>query len=195
MSTDSMLMPPPMPPPLARTTSVSGFDDHPRVHSWRPLVDEDADEVQRYLNFECTNRKSPHSGRTWGWILENDYPAFKDLLAKYVRHDSRTFDVLSKCLRSNDDYNSSVLTNFFYDTYDGQKEELARYFDYKCNHKGKMSGLTWGEIFHKNPGYFEWAVRNTMGRDTKTFEVFLRAFSTSKQEDIKNTPRIKKPTV
>lgn len=194
---DSMMMPPPPAPTgLERTYSVSGFDDlDPRGHSWRPRVQEDEDEVARYLNFECTNRKSPHTGRTWGWILENDYTAFKDLLAKYVRHDSRTFDVLSKCLRSNSDYNAAVLQNFFYDTHDGQKEELARYLDYKCTHKGKMHGLSWGDILHKNPGYFEWAVRNTMGRDTKTFHAFLRVFPAAKQQDIKDTPRVKKPAV
>ena len=36
----------------------------------------------------------------------------------------------------------------------------------------KMNGKTWREIYEKNYPYFFWSVGNTMGRDTKSFDVF-----------------------
>jgi hypothetical protein len=201
------LPPPPMPCKLER--SVTGAPPNspyigvaefpPNSHQWRPLAptakesgDADGDEVRRYLNFVCTNRHSPYKDKTWGWILENDYAAYVDLLSKYVRSNSRTFAILSKCLRSQEDYNRASLASFFYDTHDGQEEELARYLDFKCNHKGRMNGKTWGEIFHHHPDYFEWAVRNAMGRNTRTFQVLVKVFSQEKQDDIMRTPRVVK---
>lgn len=147
-------------------------------------------EIDRYLAYECNNSglSEHHQGKglTWGDILVTDYTEFQRLLGLYVRSTSRTFAVLSTCLKSRDDYINCRDAIVYYDSPAGQADEVDRYLSYKCTHKGRMNGKTWKEILKIDPSYIAWAVGNTMGRETKTYRVLLGVLPLNIQGDIES---------
>jgi hypothetical protein len=87
------------------------------------------------------------------------------------------------------DAEKALNTTRFQDTPDAKVEELKRYLDMKCGHKGKMNGHTWGDILKNNYRYYLFSVGNCMGRDTRSFRVFFQALRDEDKQIVQNTPK------
>jgi len=184
MTTDSSdEMMPPVPPPLTRSITRSVVD------SW----DDNEDPTVRYLQYECNYKTCVHPGQTWGWIIKNDYPHFLHLMKTYVPRGSNTFTALRSQLRPGD-IAESVNAVRHYDTEAGKAETKNIYLGYTCSHNGRMNGKTWKEISTKDYAYFCWAVGNTMGRETRTFEVLSSCLKPEDRDVILKTPKGKYKT-
>ena len=70
--------------------------------------------------------------------------------------------------------------------------ELSRYMGYTCDYhacKYKDDGITWGDLFQKDPAHFAELLSNHVGASTKTFEVLSQLLSPEKREEAKNATR------
>lgn len=127
--------------------------------------------VTRYLQYECRYKKMKHKGETWGWLVQNDYKHFVELMCFEVPVGSNTFLALSTQLTPEDRAKAEVSIRAR-DTPEGKADTCNKYLEYTCTHKGRMNGKTWKEVRESDYSYFTWAVGNTMARETKTFKVF-----------------------
>lgn len=146
------------------------------------------EKLQRYLNYECTYKYCKYKGKTWQQIINDDYPHFFQLMSDHVPADSQTFEVLSSQLMPTDIEHAKNSTRFV-DTPVYKQQQLQKYMNMTCSHKGRMANKTWGEIYQKDYNYYLWAVGNTMGRHTRSYQVFLSALTKEDQEYVNNTPK------
>lgn len=178
-------MPPPA--PLTRHYSVGMMN----------TSDDETDEEKktRYLQYECTYRACKYKDplKTWGELVKTDYSHFCELMTNHVPLESTTFDVLKGELFP-PDLKVAENTVRHQDTEKGQEEQLERYLDMKCEHRGRMHGKTWREILKKDYNYFMWSVGNTMGRDTRTFKTFIACLKTKDQTIVLSTEKGKVKT-
>ena len=68
-------------------------------------------------------------------------------------------------------------------------EEKERFLLFNCQHKGKYNGKPWKDVQTTDYPYFMWAVKNTMGRHTKTFRVFVECLKPCDIELVKQSNR------
>lgn len=70
--------------------------------------------------------------------------------------------------------------------------ELSRYLGYTCDYhacKYKDEGITWGDLFQKDPAHFTELLSYHVGASTKTFEVLSQMLTPSAAEEAKHTVR------
>ena len=141
----------------------------------------DLERKARYLQYECSYNANTHKGWTWGDLVMKDYDHFAYLMGNHVPLGSTTYSTLRSELKIVDQTMTDKSVRF-QDTEDGKRVQTEKYLDLVCTHKGRMGGKTWRDILNKDYDYFLWAVGNSMGRDTRTFNVFLQCL---KPPDIK----------
>lgn len=176
---DDENMPPP--PVLKRETTQFAPSCLPlERQSPAPLITDK--ELLQYLQYDVTlySCKYKDPVRTWGEILAQDYPHFKDLLAHYLPLESKTYKILSQRLKP-DDKIWADKEERVYDTELYTEQQKERYLNFKCNHKGKHNGKTWRQVREDSYGYFKWSVKNAIGRDTQTFRYLVQCL---RPEDI-----------
>jgi len=187
MTVDTTL--PSMPPVLRRETSA---DYRMLTHgtSIGEPMDVDDDPLTRFLNYECEYRicKYKNPLRTWGWIAQNDYAHFYELLSQHCPVDSKTYANLSLRLKPEDKAAADTTTRFI-NTPDGILERRNRLLSMRCGHNGRMKGKTWGYIYDKHYDYFLWSVGNAMGRQTRTFATFVDMLTPTDREMVHATPK------
>ena len=175
---DVELMPPPPPLMLKRQFTMS--DDQ---GNWA-----DQENTVRYLQYEVGYRACKYKSTTWGDLVQNDYLHFKDLMTHHVPLESKTFKYLVSQLKPEDAKEAMAATRV-YDTEAGRQAIKDRFLDYVCNHKGRMQGKKWGEVLKNDYEYFKWSVANTMGRDTRTYEVLLSCLKEADQKEVESTKK------
>ena len=151
--------------PLPRMTPLT------RMDTVSDISEDEIERKTRYLQYECSYNANTHKGWTWGDLVMKDYDHFAYLMGNHVPLGSTTYEVLKSELQPADQAMCDRTTRF-QDTDDGRKMQRERYLDLTCSHKGRMGGKKWGDILSKDYNYFLWAVGNSMGRDTRTFDVF-----------------------
>lgn len=70
--------------------------------------------------------------------------------------------------------------------------ELSRYLGYTCDYhacKYKEDGVTWADLFQRDPVHFTDLLSYHVGASTKTFEVLSQLLSPEKREEAKHTVR------
>lgn len=147
-------------------------------------VDE---KLLRFLQYECGYRHCKYPNSTWGEIIVKDYPHFVDLMSHHTPVESKTFDVLKEKLSPSD--LKTAMTSNRVRIVESPDELRERYLKMVCSHNGRMKGKTWGHILKADYEYFVWAVGNTMGRDTRSFQVFFKCLSPADQVVVENTPK------
>jgi hypothetical protein len=152
------------------------------------VLSSDDEEKVRYLQYECSYRANIHPGLTWGDLIKKDYNHFAYLMGNHVPAESATYRVLRSELREADHASCDASVRY-HDTEFGKEKQRERYFALICNHKGRMAGKTWKEIFTTDYKYFLWSVGNTMGRETRTFNVFLSCLEAKDQLRVLSTPQ------
>jgi hypothetical protein len=70
------------------------------------------------------------------------------------------------------------------------ESDKETFLSYTCGHKGRFSGKTWAHVMKSDYNYFKWTVQNTMGRDTKSFRVFVECLRPRDIEVVKKTERV-----
>lgn len=148
----------------------------------------DDDDHMRYLQYECSYRANVHKGLTWGELANKDYDHFVYLMGNHVPADSATYKALRPELKESDRVSCDSKVRY-HDTEEGKATQRERYLALLCNHKGRMAGKTWKEIYDSDYDYFLWSVGNTMGRDTRTFNVFLSCLNENDQKRVLGTPK------
>lgn len=166
---------PPRPPVLQRQTGEHHANDP---------------DLVRYLQFTCNlySCKYKEPPITWGELIHKDYPHFLELMKTYVRLDTKTFDILSKCIKP-EHLEEAKTHQRFYDTREYLDYRIQKYLDYTCTHKGRFNGKTWRHILARDYKYFKWAVQNTMGRHTKTFQILVECLRPEDIETVKASKR------
>lgn len=147
-------------------------------------VEVDPQMVARYLQYECRYRQCKYRDadiKTWGELVRDDYPHFVFLMSTEVAVDSNTFLALSSQM-SPVDREMALNCIRRSDTKEGKENIGADFLKLVCSHRGRMHGLTWDAIRAKDYSYFVWAVGNTMGRDTKSFNVFFECLHKKEQQ-------------
>ena len=136
--------------------------------------DQPTEDELKYLQFDCGyyHCKYKNPTKTWGELVVDDYPHFLELMTNHVPVLSRTFMALKTHIKTPTEMTIALNTQRLQDTPDYIEQQKERFLELVCTHKGKMNGKTWREIYEKNYPYFFWSVGNTMGRDTKSFDVF-----------------------
>jgi hypothetical protein len=149
-----------------------------RALSYGFVDEEQVDNSIRYLQFECNYQackyKDPHDIWTWGRIVKEDYPHFVELMSEHVPLASMTFQALKSHLTGRDLEEAEKKTRFI-DTPEYENTRVDAFMQLTCQHKGRMNGKTWATIKKEDYNYFVWAVGNTMGRDTITFETLSKS--------------------
>jgi hypothetical protein len=177
---------------------MSGFDAP--MPTMAPLVrmdtmserdETDLERKARYLQYECSYNANTHKGWTWGDLVMKDYDHFAYLMGNHVPLGSTTYSTLRSELKIVDQTMADKSVRF-QDTEDGKRVQTEKYLDLVCSHKGRMGGKTWRDILNKDYDYFLWAVGNSMGRDTRTFNVFLQCL---RETDIKRVLETEKGKV
>lgn len=155
-----------------------------------PYIEANDEMVVRYLTYDCRYKRckyqDPHW--TWGELVKNDYDHFLELMSFEVPVDSNTFTALRTQLRAGDE-NVAMNTIRSRDTPKGCQDSQNQYLQYTCTHKGRMNGKTWKEIRALDYSYFIWAIGNTMGRETKTFNVLKTCIKEEHQKMIDSNPK------
>jgi hypothetical protein len=179
MTDDLTFLPPP--PILRRHNAQSPgcIDD---------VITVDPQMTTRYLQYEVkySDLKKEHKGITWGQLILDDYHHFVYLMSHSVAKDSNTFMALKSELKP-DDLEFSWHTVRSRDTEEGKKAIRDRYLELKCSHKGAMNGKTWRQIRAEKYSYFMWSVGNSMGRETKSFDVLVQCLNPADQITVRTT--------
>ena len=187
---DKENMPPP--PVLKRqeTSSPPSGGAAPFHPSLPSMMEVDQEMVMRYLQYECNYKACKYRDPilTWGELHQQDYPEFLKLLCFHVPVTSNTFLALESQLQPTDKITARMAVRER-DTPAGQNKECAEYLKYVCTHKGRMNGKSWGEIRALDYSYFVWAVGNTMGRETKTFNVMKNCLTGAHQRYVLKTAK------
>ena len=176
---DKENMPPPLPRVLTRQRTEAPYMDDTDVND---------EMVTRYLQYECRYRKMKYKDRTWGWLVQNDYKHFVELMCFEVPAESNTFLALSTQLTPDDKVKAQHTTRTR-DTPEGKTDTCNKYLEYKCTHKGRMNGKTWKEVRGTDYSYFTWAVGNTMARETKTFNIFRECLREPERKLVDSFPK------
>jgi hypothetical protein len=145
----------------------------------------------RYLQYTCTYKACKYTEpneKTWGGLIKDDYPHFVELMKKHVPLDSNTFKVLSKNLHP-PDLKECCRSTRVYETEEAKQEEKERFLDLTCTHTGRMNGKKWRDVLKKDYNYFMWSVGNTMGRETKTFKIFVECLTPADKVNVLGTPK------
>lgn len=179
---DEMIPPPPV---LKRQKAYT-----PLPTTLVDMVEPDEAMVTRYLQYECNYRACKYRDPlfTWGEIHNQDYEEFKKLLAYHVPVTSNTFIALVTQLLPSDQFMARMAVRYR-DTPTGQDEECNQYLNYKCTHQGRMNNKSWAEIRDTEYSYFVWAVGNTMGRETKTFNIMKKCLLPAHQKMVMQTEK------
>lgn len=62
-------------------------------HEPKPITAQDLD---RFLSYECKYKR--YKGKTWGWVLSNDFDYFTYIIKNVMEKSTRTYQVLSKLI-------------------------------------------------------------------------------------------------
>ena len=178
MMDDLTFLPPP--PLLTRHNALNPYTDD--------IVTVDPQLLTRYLQYEVkySDLAPRHKGITWGQLITDDYHHFVYLMSYSVAKDSNTFLALKSELKP-EDLEFSWHTIRTRDTDEGKKILQEKYLDLTCSHKGAMNGKTWRQIRAERYSYFMWSVGNSMGRDTKSFQVLVECLNPADQITVKTT--------
>ena len=166
-----------------------------RQNAYNPYTDDvwtvDAAMVTRYLQYEIRySALTPKNvGLTWGQLIDKDYAEFVDLMSYSVAVDSNTFMALKGHLKTPDDVEKAQAAIRHSDTDEGKKKTQEKFLALTCGHKGAMNGKTWGEIRKLDYSYFLWSVANSMGRDTKSFDVLVQCLTEKDRITVLTTPK------
>jgi hypothetical protein len=147
--------------------------------------------ITRYLQYECRYRMCKYKNdqiKTWGELIALDYAHFLFLMSTEVGLSSNTFLALKGYLRGAD-VNFAMSNIRRRDTKEGQDSISVDFLALVCSHRGRMNGKTWGEIRDKDYSYFVWAIGNTMGRETKSFQVFYDCMNLSERLLVAAAPK------
>jgi len=154
-----------------------------------------SDMTTRYLQYECNYNacKYKEPALTWGEMIKQDYSHFVWLMCNHVPLESNTFEALKEhlCLP---DLKLAQSTKRQHDLPEAIEARTQRYLDLTCSHNGRMNGKKWREILKTDYDYFLWAVGNTMGRDTRTFNGFVECLTDKDKTMVLNTPKGKVKT-
>jgi hypothetical protein len=161
--------------PLPFQRSVADFP--PLQRSWGEEENDDEERLLRYLQYDCNYRHSHYPGKTWGEILILDYEHFKALLCIHVPREGKTYAALRKALKDEDKEFADTCIR----VQEQEQDKFTRFMGYTCGHQGRMNKKTWLQILAKDYDYFLWAVANTMGRESTTFNVLIQALKPEDQ--------------
>ncbi len=178
---DNEMIPPP--PKLVRQSAYNPYTDD--------VWTVDAAMVTRYLQYEIKySALTPKNvGLTWGQLIDKDYAEFVELMTYSVAVDSNTFMALKGHLKTPDDVEKAQAAIRHSDTDEGKKKTQEKFLALTCGHKGAMNGKTWGEIRKLDYSYFLWSVANSMGRDTKSFDVLVQCLTEKDRITVLTTPK------
>ena len=166
-----------------------------RQRAYNPYTDDvwtvDAAMVTRYLQYEIRySALTPKNvGLTWGQLIDKDYAEFVELMTYSVAVDSNTFMALKGHLKTPGEVELAQAAIRHSDTDDGKKKTQEKFLALTCGHKGAMNGKTWGEIRKLDYSYFLWSVANSMGRETKSFDVLVQCLTEKDRITVLTTPK------
>ena len=166
-----------------------------RQRAYNPYTDDvwtvDAAMVTRYLQYivKYSALTPKNLGLTWGELIERDYEEFVELMTYSVAVDSNTFMALKGHLKTPGEVEHAQAAIRHGDTDDGKKKTQEKFLDLTCGHKGAMNGKTWGEIRKIDYSYFLWSVANSMGRETKSFDVLVQCLTEKDRITVLTTPK------
>ena len=166
-----------------------------RQRAYNPYTDDvwtvDAAMVTRYLQYEIRySALTPKNvGLTWGQLIDQDYAEFVELMTYSVAVDSNTFMALKGHLKTPGEVEHAQAAIRHSDTDDGKKKTQEKFLALTCGHKGAMNGKTWGEIRKLDYSYFLWSVANSMGRETKSFDVLVQCLTEKDRITVLTTPK------
>ena len=166
-----------------------------RQRAYNPYTDDvwtvDAAMVTRYLQYEIKySALTPKNvGLTWGQLIDKDYAEFVELMTYSVAVDSNTFMALKGHLKTPGEVEHAQAAIRHSDTDDGKKKTQEKFLALTCGHKGAMNGKTWGEIRKLDYSYFLWSVANSMGRETKSFDVLVQCLTEKDRITVLTTPK------
>jgi hypothetical protein len=149
------------------------------------------DNTLRYLQFECTYRSCKYQDPlwTWGQLVKEDYDHFIELMKDHVPLGSKTFDALKDVLVPADLVLVENHRTCFINSDEQKAKTKERYLNMLCTHNGRMKNKPWGTILKYEYNYFMWAVGNTMGRETRTFNSFVECLKPADKEVVLATPK------
>ena len=168
--------------------------EYSRTVAFNAMMDDDpeddADRTVRYLQYDCTYKHCKYKNPLWTWgrLVKEDYNHFVELMSKHVPLESKTFKALQGELLP-PDLNIAKKTVRFIDEPVQKQAQKERYLKLLCTHNGRMRNKSWGEVLEKDYNYFLWAVGNTMGRDTRTFDTFLDCLKEEDRLMVLKTPK------
>jgi hypothetical protein len=154
-------------------------------------VQVDQEMIVKYLQYECRYRKSKYRDaavKTWGELIKDDYEHFKFLMSTEVSLESNTFLALSTFLHPLDKAFAMACVRRK-DTQEGKESINADFLSLTCSHRGRMNMKSWGDIRASDYSYFVWAVANTMGRETRSFNVFYQCLHEKEQALVDSAPK------
>jgi hypothetical protein len=188
---------PPPPVPLRRESTMcldQSRTPQPTPQPTPPPSPVDEETTTRYLQFDCTLHSCKYKDPcpSWGELILKDYPHFIELMAFYLPLESKTYQALLSQVGPESIQFTNTATRF-YDTPQYTQQQQERYLDFKCSHKGKHNKKTWRQVRADSYGYFKWAVKNTMGRDTKTFQYLLMCLKPEDQVAVAQSQRSPMP--
>jgi hypothetical protein len=174
--------------PIGQPELVRGDATH-----WYPDEEDPPGQelIDMYLQYTCQYEACKYKGSndiTWGCMVTEDYGHFVYLMANHVPLKSHTYKVLRTQLGPEDQkYCDAQPRETESEEY--KKKQLDKFLDLHCSHNGRMHGKQWREIRNKHYPYFVWAVGNTMGRLTKTFDVLSRGLQPEDLKMVMDTPK------
>jgi hypothetical protein len=168
--------------PLPFQRTVADFPALQRAETAVAGLEDEEEQLIRYLQFDCNYRHSHYPGKTWGEILLLDYEHFKALLCMHVPREGKTYSALRAALKEEDKGLADTCTRI----QEAEQEKFARFMGYTCGHQGRMNGKTWLQILNKDYDYYMWAVANTMGRESSTFNMLVQALKPVDQAIVVN---------
>ena len=177
----------PAPPPLKRHCT-NRPDQYASFENDTPETPQE--RLTRYLQYECNYKACKYKDptKTWGEIIKEDYPHFVDLMTNHVPLQSQTFAVLKAELHLPDQKEAEKAVRFV-DTEEEKAARTKRYLELTCQHNGRMKNKKWKDILSTDYEYFMWAVGNTMGRETRTFNTFVECLKEQDKVTVLKTPK------
>ena len=122
-------------------------------------------------------------------MIEKDYAEFVELMSYSVAVNSNTFMALKGHLKTPGEVEHAQAAIRHSDTDDGKKKTQEKFLALTCGHKGAMNGKTWGEIKKIDYTYFLWSVANSMGRETKSFDILVQCLTEKDRITVLKTPK------
>jgi hypothetical protein len=172
-------------------TAPPSFTPLPPSRCATDVMEVDGDMITRYLQYQCSYRMCKYKGediKTWGELIRDDRAHFVFLISSEVSVESNTFVALSTFL-SPQELSTAVSYVRRRDTPEGKEDTCGDFLRLICSHKGRMNGKTWQAVRELDYSYFVWSVGNSMGRDTKTFNVFFDCLHPKEQTLVRSTAK------